>query len=70
MATGSAWQSSKLFAVFSAWAKHNGVSEWTQKGFSAAMEEHGYTKAKSGSGVMLWDGLELVLNVNDFEVIP
>jgi putative DNA primase/helicase len=60
-------QSSKLFAVFLAWAKHNGVDEWTQKGFSTAMADHGYTKAKSSSGVMLWDGLELLLGVADFE---
>jgi putative DNA primase/helicase len=59
---GSKVQSSRLFAVFRAWAKQNGVDEWTQNGFSAAMLDHGYAKAKA-HGVMLWDGLELIPEV-------
>ncbi len=58
-------QSSKLFAVFQAWAKLNGVGEWTQPGFSSAMDDHGFEKDKSG-GVMLWRGLKLIREVWDF----
>jgi putative DNA primase/helicase len=59
---GSKVQSSRLFAVFLAWAKQNGVDEWTQNGFSAAMLDHGHNKGKA-HGVMLWDGLELIPEV-------
>jgi putative DNA primase/helicase len=59
---GSRVQSSRLFAVFRAWANQNGVDEWTQNGFSAAMLDHSFAKAKA-HGVMLWDGLELIPEV-------
>jgi putative DNA primase/helicase len=64
-APGCQVQSSKLFSVFLAWAKQNGVDEWTMNGFSAAMHDHGFTKAKV-HGLMLWEDLELILDLCDF----
>jgi putative DNA primase/helicase len=57
-------QSSKLHEVFCAWAKAAGEREWTQKGFSKAMVEKGFSK-KASDG-MQWLGLRLIKSVGDF----
>jgi len=58
---GERVQSSILYAVYSAWTKENGVSEWTQTGFSSAMVERGYKKKQSD--VMWW--LDIVLTLQE-----
>lgn len=57
-------QSSKLHAVFVAWAKAAGEREWSNKGFSNAMTEKGFEK-KASDG-MHWLKLRLVREVGDF----
>ncbi|SMF70604.1 phage/plasmid primase, P4 family, C-terminal domain-containing protein [Allosphingosinicella indica] len=57
-------QSSHLHEVFVAWCKAAGEREWSNKGFSKAMEEKGYTK-KASDG-MQWLGLKLIRQATDF----
>jgi putative DNA primase/helicase len=57
-------QSSVLHEVFCAWAKAASEREWTQKGFSKAMVEKGFSK-KASDG-MQWLGLRLIKEVHDF----
>jgi putative DNA primase/helicase len=57
-------QSSVFLAVFNAWARVNGGSEWTGRGLANAMTERGYKKDKSS--VMFWLGLKLTKGESDF----
>lgn len=57
-------QSSRLYDVFCAWAKAAQEREWTQKGFSQAMKDRGFTNKPSNG--MQWLGLRLVREVSDF----
>ena len=57
-------QSSRLHEVFLAWGQAAGEREWSQKGFSQAMLNKGFTK-KASDG-MQWLGLRLVREANDF----
>jgi putative DNA primase/helicase len=64
-APGGRVQSTELYRVFCAWAKVNGVNEWSMKGFADAMTDAGYDKKQSN--VMWWLDIELVRRVGDFE---
>jgi DNA primase catalytic core len=57
-------QSSRLYDVFVAWCKAAGEREWSQKGFSKAMLDKGFTK-KASDG-MQWLGMRLVREASDF----
>ena len=56
-------QSSALYAVFQAWAKAAGETEWTQKGFSQALKARLAKKASNG---MHWLGIKLIREAHDF----
>jgi putative DNA primase/helicase len=56
--------SSRLHDVFVAWCKAAGEKEWSNKGFSKALEEKGFEKHRSDG--MKWRGLRLVKDVGDF----
>ncbi len=62
---GKRSQSSKLYALFLAWAKATGEREWTQTGFSKAMLDRGYRKIESHG--MHWLDLEMVKAPLDFD---
>jgi putative DNA primase/helicase len=63
-APGERVQSSRLHAVFSAWAKAAGEREWTQKGLTQAMKAKGFSnKASNG---MQWLDVRLARDVHDF----
>lgn len=64
-ADGEFVQSSVLYAVFQAWTKWAGESEWTQKGFSKAMKDRGY-RTKT-SNVVWWHDLRLIKDTSDFQ---
>jgi putative DNA primase/helicase len=57
-------KSSELHEVFAAWCKAAGEKEWSQKGFSDAMIDKGFTKTRSDG--MRWEALKLVRQVSDF----
>lgn len=57
-------QSSRLYEVFVAWCKAAGEREWSQKGFSKAMLDKGFSK-KASDG-MQWLGMRLVRDALDF----
>lgn len=57
-------QSSRLYEVFLGWCKAAGEKEWTQKGFSKAMLDKGFTK-KASDG-MQWLGIRLIREASDF----
>lgn len=57
-------RSSALHEVFVAWCRAAGEREWSQKGFSKAMEDKGFRR-KASDG-MWWLGLEMVRQVTDF----
>ena len=61
---GSRVQSSALHAVFVAWCRVAGESEWKNKGFSTALAEKGYEK-KTSNGVW-WLDLRMTREVGDF----
>jgi len=61
---GSRVKSSELHEVFAAWCKAAGEKEWSQKGFSDAMIDKGFTKTRSDG--MRWEGLKLIRQVSDF----
>lgn len=56
-------QSSTLYAVFLAWAKAAGETEWSQKGFSGALKSKLAKKASNG---MHWLGIKLIRQAHDF----
>lgn len=56
-------QSSVLYAVFQAWAKAAGETEWAQKGFSQALKARLAKKASNG---MHWLGIKLIREAHDF----
>ena len=56
--------STRLFDVFRAWAMWAGQKEWTQKGFSTAMNNRGFEKIQSNTVHFI--GLRLVRGVGDF----
>lgn len=58
-------QSSLLLAVFNAWARVNGGTEWTNRGLANAMTERGFKKDKSS--VMFWLGIKLIKHEGDFD---
>jgi DNA primase len=57
-------QSSHLYALFCAWAKAAGETEWKQKGFSQALKAKGL--ASKASNGMHWLGIKAVREVSDF----
>ena len=57
-------QSSRLHAVFVAWARASGEKEWSQKGFTNAMQDRGFEK-KASDG-MQWLGIKLIREVHEF----
>jgi len=57
-------KSSELHELFAAWCKAAGEKEWTQKGFSDAMIDKGYTKTRSDG--MRWEKLRMTRAVSDF----
>lgn len=61
---GARVQSSEMHAVFVAWAKVNGVAEWSAKGLSNALTERGLRKKQSD--VMWWLDVRLLRGVSDF----
>jgi putative DNA primase/helicase len=61
---GDRVQSSALHAVFCAWAKAAGETEWKQKGFTQAMKAKGFEN-KQSNGMFFLD-LKLVKQVTDF----
>lgn len=63
-AKGERVQSSKLYALFIAWARAAGEREWTQTGFSKAMADRGHRKVESHG--MRWVDLTMTKSVDDF----
>lgn len=63
-AKGERVQSSKLYALFIAWARASGEREWTQTGFSKAMLDRGHRKVESHG--MRWVDMSMIKNVDDF----
>lgn len=61
---GERVQSSKLYALFIAWARAAGEREWTQTGFSKAMADRGHRKVESHG--MRWVDLRMTKTVDDF----
>jgi putative DNA primase/helicase len=57
-------KSGTLFALFTAWSKATGGAEWSQVGFSKAMEDRGYEKMHSNGSV--WVGIEMTRSVDEF----
>jgi putative DNA primase/helicase len=57
-------QASDMHALFIAWAKANGESEWSMKGLAAALKERGIASIKSSS--TFWLDLKLTKHVHDF----
>lgn len=62
-AEGQRVQSSKLYALFVAWARAAGEREWSQMGFSKAMLDRGYRKIESHG--MRWLDLETTRTPDD-----
>ena len=62
-ADGQRAQSSKLYALFIAWARAAGEREWTQMGFSKAMLDRGYRKIESHG--MRWLDVEMTRTPED-----
>lgn len=63
-ALGARVQASDIYAVFVAWAKANGESVWSMKGFGAAMKERGVPQKKSVN--IYWLDVELTKMAGDF----
>ncbi|WP_131196874.1 DNA primase family protein [Lichenihabitans psoromatis] len=63
-ALGEKVQSSDFHAVFSAWAKVNGETQWTAKGFGSALLERGFVNRKSS--LNYWLDVALTKQVSDF----
>ena len=61
---GKRVQASDMHAVYVAWAKVNGETEWTPKGLGSALRERGYAEKKSS--VQYWLDVELTKGVGDF----
>ena len=61
---GKRVQSSEMHAVFAAWAKSVGETEWTPKGLAMALKERGVAAKKSAN--MFWLDIELIKSVSDF----
>ena len=64
-AKGERVQSSKLYALFIAWARAAGEREWTQTGFSKAMADRGHRKVESHG--MRWLDLAMTRAPADFD---
>ncbi len=62
---GERVQSSKLYALFIAWARASGEREWTQTGFSKAMLDRGHRKVESHG--MRWVDLSMTKDAADFD---
>lgn len=63
-ALGQRVQSSDMHALFAAWAKANGETEWTPKGLAMALKERGVPAKKSVN--VYWLDLMLTKRVSDF----
>lgn len=61
---GARAKSSLLFALFTAWAKATGASEWQQVGFTKAMEDRGFENMRS-NGIQ-WLDIEMTKEPSDF----
>ena len=53
-----------MHALFAAWAKANGETEWTPKGLAMALKERGVAAKKSDT--VFWLDIELTRKVGDF----
>lgn len=60
---GQRVQSSRLHALFVAWARASGEREWSQTGFSKAMIDRGYRKIESHG--MRWLDIEMTRTPDD-----
>lgn len=56
--------SSDMHALFVAWAKANGETEWSAKGLAAALKERGWASKKSDT--VWWLDHRLIRSVSDF----
>ncbi|WP_131194056.1 DNA primase family protein [Lichenihabitans psoromatis] len=63
-ALGEKVQSSDFHAVFSAWAKVNGETQWTPKGLGSALIERGFVSRKSS--IIYWLDVRLIKTADDF----
>lgn len=63
-ALGEAAQSSEMHALFVAWAKANGETQWTSKGLGSALLERGFASKKSS--VNYWLDVRLTKTPDDF----
>ena len=54
----------ELFALFGAWAKATGETEWTMKGFGAALRDRGLAAQKSST--IYWLDIEMTRHVADY----
>lgn len=61
---GKRVKSSDMHALFAAWAKANGETEWTPKGLAMALKERGVAAKKSDT--VFWLDIELTRKVGDF----
>ncbi|MFT4098612.1 MAG: phage/plasmid primase, P4 family, partial [Rhodoblastus sp.] len=61
---GKRVQASEMHALFSAWAKANGETEWTPKGLAGALKERGLLAKKSDN--VFWLDIELTKRPSDF----
>jgi putative DNA primase/helicase len=61
---GKRVQSSEMHALFCAWAKANGETEWSSKGLAAALKERGLAAKKSVN--VYWLDISLTKRVFDF----
>jgi putative DNA primase/helicase len=63
-AAGQRVQSSDMHALFGAWAKANGATEWSPKGLANALKERGFHSKHSN--VMWWLDVKLIHSVSDY----
>ncbi|WP_162180439.1 DNA primase family protein [Methylocapsa aurea] len=63
-AIGQRVQATNMHALFVAWAKVNGETAWSAKGFGAALKERGIAAKKSVN--VYWLDIELTKGVTDF----
>lgn len=63
-AEGERVQSSVMHATFNAWALWAGEKQWSQRGFSMAMEDRGFEKKQSNT--IQWLGVRLRFTEHDF----
>ena len=63
-AEGERVKSSRMHAVFTAWAKANATEEWSEKGLSRALKDRSFVSKRSNG--MWWLDAKLVKSESDF----